>query len=320
MALPMELRHLRYFIAVAEELHFGRAALRLNISQPPLSQQILTLESELGVKLFDRSRRQVRLTRAGTTFLGSARQILATVEVAVTQAREAHEGKNGTLRLAHISGAAFRLLPDAINRHRQRFPTVTVSCQIMEIAARQLETLRSGAIDLGIVRLPFAGEGLVVKELGSEPMVLAVPAGDPLARRREISWSELRGVPFVSYPRQAAPELHDEQMAFMLRHGLTPQVTIEAPQIMLLLAYVAAGLGVCLVLESATAIRHEGVRYVRLKAPPRVYTGVAYRPEAYSDLVPEFVTTLRECARARAGSPRAASRVRRLGASSVTAR
>jgi DNA-binding transcriptional LysR family regulator len=314
----MELRHLRYFVAVAEELHFGRAAQRLAISQPPLSQQIQTLESELEAKLFDRSRRQVRLTRAGTAFLGHARQILAAVEVAVGQVREAHQGKSGTLRLAHISGAAFRLLPDAINRHRRRFPTVTVSCQIMELAAMQLETLRSGAIDLGIVRLPFAAEGLVVKELGSEPMVLAVPAGDPLARRREIAWSELRGVPFVWYPRQAAPELYDEHMAFMLRHGITPQVAIEAPHIMLLLAYVAAGLGVCLVLESATAIGHEGVRYVRLKTPPRVRTGVAYRPDAYQDLVPEFVATLRECVRVRASG--AARRVRRLGASQVTAR
>jgi DNA-binding transcriptional LysR family regulator len=290
----MELRHLRYFIAVAEELHFGRAAERLHISQPPLSQQIQALEAELAVTLLDRSRRQVRLTPAGTAFLGSARQILASVDLAVRQAREAEHGKTGTLRVAHIAGASLTLLPGAINLHRQRFPEVTVDCQLIETAIAQPEALRSGTADLGIVRLPFNADGLVVEELGSEPMVLAVPTKHALARQREVTWAQLRGVPFVWYPRHLAPALYDEQVSYMARKGLELQVAIEAPHFLTILAYVAAGLGVSIVLESATALMRDGVRYVRIRSPLRVGTGIAYRAEAYGELAQAFVASLRQ--------------------------
>jgi DNA-binding transcriptional LysR family regulator len=312
----MELRHLRYFIAVAEELHFGRAARRLAISQPPLSQQILALETELEVKLFDRSRRQVRLTRAGAVFLSSAREILAAVDHATLQAREAHQGQTGTLRVAHIAGATLTLVPAAVNRHRKRFPRVTLDCQMVETTDAHPALLRSGAVDLGIVRLPLAAGDLVVKDLGAEPMVLAVPTSFALARRREVDWKDLRDVPFVAFPRLAAPELHDEITAIMARRGLIRQVAIEAPHFLTMLAYVAAGLGVCLVIESAAALQREGVTYVRVRRPLLVRTGVAYRPENDVGLVRQFVTTLRECFRELHPVPAR----RRSGSSSVTDR
>ena len=294
----MELRHLRYFIAVAEELHFGRAARRLGISQPPLSQQILALEAGLGVKLLDRGNRQVRLTRAGSTLLASARQLLESVDVATEQVRRVHHGNQGTLRLGHMAAAALILVPDAVNRHRKKFPHVTVSCQMTETVGAQFDLLRAGSIDVGIVRLPVRDDQLVVKALGSEPMLLAVPESHRLAGRAKVSWSELRGVPFIYFPRHVAPELHDHVTEFLIRKGVTMDVAIETPNFLSMLGYVAAGLGIALVLESAVALQRSGVRYVRLASPPQVITGVAYRPEAYTDLVPAFVATLRESIKA----------------------
>jgi DNA-binding transcriptional LysR family regulator len=292
----MELRHLRYFVAVGEELHFGRAARRLGISQPPLSQQIQALEGELDVRLFDRSNRQVRLTRAGTALLTRARQILSEVASAEQQVRDVHRGQTGIVRIGHTQSVALRLLPRALLAHRQRYPDVALQFTA-EDSVVILDRLRTGALDLGIVRLPARSDGLVVKPLGNERMVLAVPTGHALARRARVGWNELRDVPFVHFPRPIAPDLHDHIARFLARRDFRMNVVMESGHFLNLLAYVAAGVGVALLLESSTEVTRSDVRYLSLTPSPRLDMAVIHRADAYVDLVPPVVATLRRCVR-----------------------
>jgi DNA-binding transcriptional LysR family regulator len=290
----MELRHLRYFVAVAEELHFGRAARRLKISQPPLSQQIQALEQELGVSLFDRSSRQVHMTRAGTAFLASARGILEQVHTATLQVREVHRGQTGILRIGHAQSASLVVLPAAIQEHRARFPHVALQFEMHEDMARMTQLLHTGGLDLGIARTPVRAEGLVVKTLAVEPMVLAVPDTFPIARREVVDWEELRDLPFIHFPRHVGPDLYDHIDRILTRRGVHLNVVMESTNLLSMLAFVAAGSACALVLDATRSLARAGVTHVRLAHPPEVGLGVVYRAEAYTGLVPAFVSTLRK--------------------------
>jgi DNA-binding transcriptional LysR family regulator len=293
----MELRHLRYFMAVGEELHFGRAAKRLGISQPPLSQQIQALEAELNVTLFDRSNRQVRLTRAGTALLARARQLLSDVRSMEQHVRDVHGGKTGIVRIGHTPAAVLRILPQTIMAHRKRYPQVALQFRQHEDTAVIMDLVRTGALDLGIVRMSARGEHLVMKPLGHERMVLAVPEAHPLAGRERVSWSELRGVPFVHFPRHVAPDLHDHIDRFLAARGARLDVVVESSPFMNILAFVAAGVGVALVLETVTELARSGVRYVALAQSPQLNVAVVHRAEGYDALLPAVVTTLRRSMR-----------------------
>src|SRR5688572_22435187 len=202
----MDLRHCRYFVAVAEELHFGRAAKRLGISQPPLSQQIRALEAEIGVELLRRTKRVVRLTPAGEVFLQSSRKLLRDVEDSLDVTRRASRGEVGSLQLGYAPGAEIELLPRVVRAFYRKYPDVDV--RLVPLHTReQLDSLRQGRIDAGLLLLPAAAEGLEIRTLRREPLVVVLPREHPLARRAEIRPRDLAGVAFIHLSRDHAPVL-----------------------------------------------------------------------------------------------------------------
>jgi len=262
----MELRHLRYFVAVAEELHFGHAAARLHMAQPPLSQQIKTLETELGVQLFHRTKRKVDLTDAGRLFLPEARAALAQASHAEGVARRAQRGEIGRLRLAFITSAAQSLLPCIIRTFRTDNPGVDI--ELLELTpARQVEALDEGRVDVAFLRPPLARPDFVVQSLLKEPLVVALPTGHPMAKRRGVKLRDLRNEPFVMFPRDHGPGLYDLVLSLCRAAHFSPNVAYEANQMHTILAYVAGGLGVALVPASLMELQRSGVSYRALSEP-----------------------------------------------------
>lgn len=265
----MELRHLRYFIAVAEELHFGRAAQVLGISQPPLSQQIQALEQELGTRLLDRTNRRVELSEAGRLFLDEARLVLAQVDKAADVARRVRLGELGELKIGFTTSAPFTSsIPQAIFAFRQRFPAVHLALQemnSMEVASQ----LEDESIQVGIMRPLALPESLVVVELLREPLVAIINAGHPLAQGSEqgLHLSELANEPFVFFPRTYGSGLYAQMMDLARAAGFTPLITQEAGEVMTIIGLVAAGLGVTVLPASYRRMRIDGVVYRTLLDP-----------------------------------------------------
>lgn len=265
----MELRHLRYFIAVAEELHFGRAAQALGISQPPLSQQIQALEQELGTRLFDRTNRRVELSEAGRLFLDEARLVLAQVDKAADVARRVQLGELGELKIGFTTSAPFTSsIPQAIFAFRQRFPAVHLALQemnSMEVAAQ----LEDESIQVGIMRPLSLPDSLVVFELLREPLVAIINAGHPLAQGSDhgLHLSELANEPFVFFPRTYGSGLYAQLMGLARAAGFTPLITQEAGEVMTIIGLVAAGLGVTVLPASYRRMRIDGVVYRTLLDP-----------------------------------------------------
>ena len=265
----MELRHLRYFVAIAEELHFGRAAKRLGISQPPLSQQIRALELELGTPLFARNRRRVELLEAGQTFLVHARRTLEEAERAVWAARAARRGQAGFLTVGFVGTMAYQFIPDVLQRFRSERPHVELGLRELH-SADQIRALHEGRIQIGIVRMSSRDPRLQSVRLFSEEWVLALPAKHPLARRKVAALAAFANEPFVVFPRAVEPELHDSLMEQCSNAGFTPHVPIEATQAFSILALVSAGLGVALVPRSLHGVPARGVVFhsVRPRSEP----------------------------------------------------
>ncbi|MGD2140202.1 MAG: LysR family transcriptional regulator [Burkholderiales bacterium] len=261
----MELRHLRYFVAVANELHFGRAAEKLHISQPPLSMQIRALEDELGVSLLNRTRRHVALTRAGKTFLQDAQQILQRTDQAVLTARRAGRGEIGELAVGFISVADYNLLPLVLREFRRQYPMVTLSLREATTDA-QLEDLREGRIDVGFLLPPVTEAGIESVPVLREPLIAALPEGHPLASGKgPIALSELANTPFIITPRHMAPGLYDDIVSFCHAAGFSPQVTQEAIQMQTVVSLVSAEMGVALIPRSLKNLKRTGVVYKPLK-------------------------------------------------------
>ena len=242
--MNIELRHLRYFIAVAEELHFGRAALRLNISQPPLSQQIMQLETETGARLFNRTNRSVQLTAAGEQLLSDARAILLQVEQASDRAARLHRGEEGELRIGFTSSAPFTaVVSDALFQFRQRWPQVHIKMQ--EINTRQqLVPLHEGLLDLGVMRNTPLPADLRHQLLLSEPLYAVVHKAHPLAGAEKISVTALAAEPFVFFDPQGGTALYSDILALLHRYHIKPYITQEVGEAMTILGLVATGLGV----------------------------------------------------------------------------
>jgi DNA-binding transcriptional LysR family regulator len=259
----VELRVWRQFVAVAEELHFGRAALRLHMTQPPLTQAIAQLERALGVRLFDRSRRRVALTPAGEALVPDAQDLLARAAALPARARAAASGEVGRLRLAFVSTIGFERLPAWVRGFRAACPRVAL--ELVEATGDvQLKALARGEIDAGLMlHAPgFAPSGLRHLRVATEPMVLALPAGHPLAAEAApmdegALWKE----PVVIFPRRIAPSLHDAVFGMYRAAGRTPAVAQEAIQMQTIVNLVSAGIGVAWVPESVTRFRREGVAY-----------------------------------------------------------
>jgi DNA-binding transcriptional LysR family regulator len=255
----MELRHLRYFIAVAEELHFGRAAQRLNICQPPLSQQIKSLEDELEVRLFDRSRKNISLTEAGSAFLVDARAILRHVESCKYRVRRISAGQEGELRLGLVPSALDTFLPEAIGAFRLERPGITLELNELGTLA-QLQAIGEGRIDLGIVRLfEQVPPGLNRETILREPYVLAIPHGHPLSEHKSVPLAALDGQPLLFFPREQHPRLFDRITACFAEVGSAPNIVQEASTKRASIAFVAARVGVALVPSSAGKQDYRGV-------------------------------------------------------------
>lgn len=242
--MNIELRHLRYFIAVAEELHFGHAAARLNISQPPLSQQIQILEQQIGARLFARTNRSVSLTEAGRQFLADSRQILSQVDDAAARAARLHHGETGELRIGFTSSAPFiKAVSDTLSTFRRRYPDVHI--QTRETNTReQIVPLNEGALDLGLMRNTQLPETLVWERVLREPLLAMVPRDHPLASKPRVSLRELAREPFVFFDPHVGTGLYDDILGLMRRYDLTPAITQEVGEAMTIIGLVAAGLGV----------------------------------------------------------------------------
>ena len=257
----MELHQLRYFVAVAEELHFGRAAKRENVSQPPLSLQIKKLEVELGVILFHRTKRRVALSDAGHALLPNARRILADLTVASDIARKAHRGDVGTVAIGFVHSAAFDYLPRLLGPFRLAFPSVQLSLREMTVSEQMAELAR-GKIDLGIVRPPVLDNSMKSFVVVSEPFSVVVPATHGLADRREIELREVSDEDFVFYPRHRSPAFHQQLLAMCAEADFVPRTVVEANTMHTAIGLVGTGAGIAIVPNSVRCIRQPSVRFL----------------------------------------------------------
>jgi len=239
----IELRHLRYFVAVAEELHFGRAAQRLHIAQPPLSQQIRRLEEMLGHALFVRTSRDVRLTAAGEELLERARHTLTKIEADVAAAQRIGRGEAGALMVGFVGSGMLTVLPRMLGRYRKRYPQVDL--QLRELHTAELVTaMLNGTVDVGFLRDADEVEGLYIEVLVREPFVLVLPRKHPLAKEKTVAVKSLRDEPFVLFSRSYGSVAWKKTIAVCERHGFLPRVVQEAPQWLTIVSLVGAGLGV----------------------------------------------------------------------------
>ncbi|MEJ8856465.1 LysR family transcriptional regulator [Variovorax robiniae] len=262
MTASIDLRVWRQFLAVAEELHFGRAATRLHMTQPPVTQAIAQLEKAIGVRLFDRTRRSVALTPAGAALVPEVRELLARAQALPARARAAAAGEVGRVRLAFVSTIGFERLPAWVREFRALCPAVAL--ELVEATGDvQLEALARGEIDAGLVlHSPGAAPaGLACLAVATEPLVLAVPTQHPLARARQLVLDDVLAEPLVAFPRRILPSVHDAILALYHGVGRVPEVAQEAIQMQTIVNLVSGGLGVAWVPESVTQFRRAGVVY-----------------------------------------------------------
>jgi DNA-binding transcriptional LysR family regulator len=274
----MELRHLRYFVAVAAELHFGRAAAHLHISQPALSQQIRSLEGELGLTLVERNRRGVRLTQEGEAFLAEARAVVRQADRAAAVARALAAGATGRLRLSYVLTMPGGLPERIVREYQRRYPGVQIGADSGS-TAQNVERLRRGELDVAFIHNPPEDDAaLGWVEIATEPLVVAVPSGHPLSRRRRIRREQLAGVPLVYVPRRSSPGVYDSILAQV--YGSRPPDTVRTePTMERVLVAVSEGAGATVLLEERAAmLRRHGVTFRRFADPaPTVALAVAFR-------------------------------------------
>ncbi|MHC5702438.1 LysR family transcriptional regulator [Streptomyces tirandamycinicus] len=274
----MELRHLTAFLAVAEELHFGRAARRLQMAQPPLSQQIRQLEKELGVQLFERNTRSVRLTSAGQAFLRPVRTVLEDVGIAVRVARAAGRGEYGRVTVGFAGASSHEALPRLTRAVRAAHPGIELVLEGQTYANAALTRVVEGKLDVGFVRLPVTHPGLETRVIYEEELLCALPSDHRLTQRTRIPVEALAEEPFVGFPANAGSSLRDLMAATCERAGFTPRMTQEAPDSHTILALVAAGVGVTLTLTSCQHIQQTGLVYRPLAGDPiRLRAALAWR-------------------------------------------
>ena len=294
--MQIELRPLRYFLAVAEELHFGRAALRLHMTQPPLSQTIQALESMLGTQLFLRTKRSVALTAAGLALLPEARRLLEQAEALPELVRRAASGTSGRLSLAFVSTADYSVLPPLLRQFRERYPQVQIDLR-EATSDVQLEELAQGRIDAGLLIPPLPDKAkleLDYVSVLSEPLILAVPAGLKILRgKSKVSLKTLADAPLIIFPRRIAPSLHDAILSCFRNAGLTPIIGQEAIQMQTVVGLVSAGMGIALVPQSVSNLKRPGVEYKDLAdTTPLVETGLAWRRDNASPVLRGFLEFL----------------------------
>ncbi len=290
----MELRHLRYFLAVAEQGNFTRAAARVGIAQPPLSQQIRALEEELGTPLFRRTHQGAELTEAGQAFLHDVRRVLADVDAATDAVQRVARGERGRLRVGFTASAAFNpVVPTLIRNFRRAWPEVTLV--LLETnTAGLLKQLLEGKTDAAFVRPSRSTpDALSLLHFPDEPMKIAVPAAHPLARKTRLPLSALAGEPFILFPRSFGSSLYDEISDACHRAGFTLQISQEAPQMSSIVNLVAAELGVSVVPQAMTQVQLPGVRYLDIEGTaPRARLALATLPGQAPPVILEHLLEL----------------------------
>jgi DNA-binding transcriptional LysR family regulator len=293
--MNLELRQLRYFVTVAEELHFGRAAARLHMTQPPLSQAIAALEDGLGTALFLRNRRTVALTPAGSALLPEARRILSEAALLPDLARRAASGETGRLALAFITSADYSVLPPFLRRYSERYPGVQLSLQ-EATSDVQVDELLRGRIDAGLLIPPLperARAALDYMKVLDEPLILCAPAG-LLRKKGAVALRNLPHLPLIIFPREISPALHDAILSCFRAAGITPAIGQQAIQMQTIVSLVSAGMGLALVPQSVSNLMRPGVEYRALADPtPLVETGIAWRRDNASPVLQGFLELLR---------------------------
>jgi len=299
----VELRHLRYFVAVGETLHFGHAAERLRIAQPPLSQQIRRLEEELGVRLLYRTSRHVELTDAGRLFLIEARRTLVQADRAASIAMRADRGEVGRLTIGYMASAELSVSPTILPAFRKRHPGVFIVLQILP-PREQFQGLRAGRLQAGFVRLPVTDRTLSVVPVFREPLVAVLPESHALARPRTVSLRALRNETLVLFPREHAPGYYDFLMRTCRQSGLDPKLVHESEKLQTIVSLVAMGRGVSLMPRCVVNLTRKGVvcRPLRPRAPD-TELGLVYDPTNRSNLVQAFVSLTKDIL-LRSGRPR----------------
>ena len=302
----MDLRHLLYFVAVAEEENIGRAAARLHISQPPLTRQIQQLEEELGVTLFIRTPRGMELTQAGELFLEEARNIRSLVEQATERTQRAGQGKLGRLDVAIFGSAILDAIPKLLLAFRNHHPDVKVVLHTMT-KAEQIEALRQRRISVGFNRMLTPLEDIGVQQVAIEDLLLAIHADHPLAHQPSIRFADLQDHPMVLFPTGARPSFIDRVIGLCSESGFQPQISQEVGDAVTGVALVAGGFGVCLVPESATTLQFPSVVYLPLTdTPPNFHVDLSciYRKNDQTPILAAFLETVEEYKKTSPGSRR----------------
>jgi len=287
----MELRHLRYFAAVAETCHFGKAAERLHMAQPALSQAIRQLEGELGTPLLVRTTRQVRLTPAGEFFHQEANRVLGAVEDSARSVRRIADGRLGLVRLGMTGTAAFAQLPRIARAVKRDLPDVALEIHADLLTPAQCEGLEDGSLDLAVLRPPLLGDGLETRTIEVEPLVLAVPAEHRLATEPVIAMADVRTEGFVVYSTKDSA-VNDAVLRSCAAAGFAPRQVHEAPGTAVLLALVAAGLGIALVPGSVRAVPLDGVVFRDVVGAGTTEIALAWKRDAQSPVVRSVIATL----------------------------
>jgi DNA-binding transcriptional LysR family regulator len=295
----MELRHLRYFVAVAEERHFGRAAARLHIAQPPLSQQIRRLEAEFGEPLLYRTTRSVELSPAGEVLLERAREILASVDIAIEDAHGASRGEYGRLAIGFTGSSTYAMLPALAAALRQELPQVRLDLRGELLTPAQVTRLIDGTLDLGLLRPPVHERDLSTEILHAEPLVAVLPQTHPLAQADAVPLEQLKDEPFVTYPSHFRSVLHNAVEDACAAHGFKPRAAHEVAETATLVSFVAAGLGVSLVPASVRNMTVRGAVYRPLaQDTTQVQLAAAWRTDDQRPVLTRALDVIRRTLRA----------------------
>lgn len=286
----MDIKQLQCFIAVAEELHFNRAAMRMNMTQPPLSRQIQMLERDMGCTLFIRTSRSVEMTEAGKSFLSDARRILKLLESSRNTARNISLGKSGILRCGFTAATAYKYLPMLIRRMKTDIPDGALDLKEM-VSSRQIEALDTGEIDVGFLRFPVNTKIYKEKLVVREKMLLAIPAGHPLAKRKIARWRDLQGMDFIMYDSIEGRYLHDLLSVFFDHKRVKPNFVQRLAQIHSILLLVRAGVGVAIVPESARILEIADIEYREFsdQSSPVAELLIVWRETNPNPLIPAVV-------------------------------
>lgn len=288
----MDLKRLRCFVAVAEELHFGRAAARLHLTQPALSQQIRRLEDELGVQLLQRTQRRVALTESGRLFLEKTRLVLTHADTAVRSVQRANRGEIGELSIGFVGSATLGILPEVLKVFRRRFPQIQLSVHELT-TSQQIASLGTRQIRVGFLRPPVSDPDVATETISREPWVVAMPHDHALRARSVIALNELAHEPFIGTPRMLGPGFYDQVTGLCLRAGFTPRIVQEAVQMQTVVSLVNAGFGVACVPQSVAKLSHRDVLYKKIRGSPTVEMAIAWRRDDESPVLESFVSLVR---------------------------